>query len=185
MALGFIREVTHREVVARLELRIHHLETQLSTLQMVAGTQRCAVSIPTQSSEVESVTTKVGSSPTQGSVGFIKSGSKSRIVVLRDVLPGVKFLRQGNKIMVKLDGRQVRVRLSQASDYNGVCSRFSFMNTRQGDICVSVNEDYSLRSVFIANEDMITGSGRIYIFADSDEDLTLIQNTSKVIRNIK
>lgn len=188
MVFGLMRESTHKEIVAQLEARIDYLETKSYGLQTLADAQRNKLSklteqvVETKSAPVQA--TVAAAAPVK-KVNMVKRDSKLRLALIEEALPKVKFERRANTIVAKFNGKDSRVRVSKAAAHNSGIKRFSFINVQQGDICITVNDDNTLRSVFVAKKDMCTKGGRIYIFQDTEQDLNLIQNTSLVLRNFK
>lgn len=200
MVFGLMRESTHKEIVAKLEARIDYLETKAYGLQTLADAQRSKLDKLTEQVTNTPAPTVTISEPKPAAVAApvvegvakvltqnqIERHANHRITVLREALPKAEFQVKANSIRVKFNGGMRRIRLSKATiQTNTGAKRFSFLNVDQGDICVTVNDDNTLRSVFVAKKEMCSKSRNIYVFQDSTQDLSFIQNTSLVLRNFK
>lgn len=194
MVFGLMRESTHKEIVAKLEARIDYLETKSYGLQTLADAQRSKLDKLTEQATVtisEPKPAAVAAPVVEGvakvlTQSQIERHANHRIAVLREALPKAEFQVKANSIRVKFNGGLRRIRLSKATiQTNTGAKRFSFLNVDQGDICVTVNDDNTLRSVFVAKKEISSKSGNIYVFQDSVQDLSFIQNTSLVLRNFK
>lgn len=196
MIFGLMRKTTHDAIVAELEARIDYLETKSYGLSVLADAQRSKLDKLTEQVMNTPAPTVTVSEPKPAAVAApvakvltqsqIERHANHRITILREALPKAEFQVKANSIRVKFNGGMRRIRLSKVTmQTNTGAKRFSFLNVDQGDICVTVNDDNTLRSVFVAKKEISSKSGNIYVFQDSVQDLSFIQNTSLVLRNFK
>lgn len=199
MIFGLMRKTTHDAIVAELEARIDYLETKsyglsvladarLEKLEKVEGEMAKLKAPAVKATPVAAPAKVMVEQPKQGEYVRLVSTARSpstRLNILETVLPKAKFQIKGNAIRVLFNGKPARVRVAQPTYRKDTDKTFTFLNIVPGDICVALNEDQSLRSVFVAKRDMITSGGGIFLVRNSERDINAIQNTNLVLRNFK
>lgn len=189
-AFGVMLKKTHLEIVSEMDQRMVSLqkahEEQLSKLQ----TQ---IELLTLKKEVQELGDKVGTmqgktltAPPKAVTGLKSPSLKGdlrdvdyRMEVLENSLPGVKLTvggKYGRRIYATFNNESLPVCIARATK-----KTVTFSPNCQKCICVMLNEDLTLRSVFVDN----TKASSINIRVGSEKDLHLIQNTGLVKRNFK
>lgn len=189
-AFGVMLKKTHLEIVGQMEERM--LNLQKSHVEQL-GKLQTQIELLTLKKEVQELGNKVESIGGHTSISASKSktGLKApiaprdlrdvdyRMEVLENVLPSAKFSvggRYGRKIFATFNNETLPVSISRATK-----KVVTFSPNCQKCICVLLNEDLTLRSVFVDN----TKASCINIRIGSEKDLNLIQNTGLVKRNFK
>lgn len=190
MVFGFMRKSTHEAVVAALEERICYLELKTQLLQdRVISAKNQAQTSEKVTIEKQTVVAKPSKPVSNTKKPLVSTPNKilsqqDKLDILGSVLPNVDFEAQHRSIIVKLHGIPTQVRLA-IMNVQGGRKRWAFNGVKPGQVCVALNEDKSLRSVFVLTANDIADKGSFSLFQGTQRDIKLIQNTGLVIRNLK